>query len=117
MFLTPSSSAGTVRFAITTGGSGGEQRISGPSALPTGVWTHVAVTLSGTTGLLYVNGAEIARNGAIGLRPSALGASTQNYLGRSQYADPYLNGALDSFRLYSRALTPSEINNLYTTGT
>ena len=30
MFLTPRSSAGTARFAITTGGSGGEQRIDAP---------------------------------------------------------------------------------------
>ena len=112
MFLTPQSSAGTARFAITTGGAGAEQRINAPSALPAGTWTHVAVTLSGNLGILYVGGAEVARNAAITLRPGGITASTQNYLGRSQYADPYLNGALDDFRLYSRALSAAEIQSL-----
>ncbi|GII27754.1 glycoside hydrolase family 127 protein [Planotetraspora mira] len=112
MFLTPSSGSGTARFAITTGGSGAEQRVDAPSALPTGVWTHVAVTLSGNLCILYVNRAEVARNAAVTLRPSGLGATTANYLGRSQYADPYLNGQLDDFRLYSRALSAAEIRAL-----
>ncbi|HEV2783720.1 MAG TPA: beta-L-arabinofuranosidase domain-containing protein [Actinophytocola sp.] len=112
MFLSPRSGAGTARFAITTGGAGAEQQINAPAALPAGAWTHVAVTLSGNTGVLYVNGAEVARNANITLRPASLGG-TQNYLGRSQYAgDPYLSGQLDDFRIYSRALSASEISAL-----
>ncbi|GAA5179923.1 glycoside hydrolase family 127 protein [Rugosimonospora acidiphila] len=116
MFLTPRSSSGTVRFAITTGGAGGEQQINGPAALASGVWTQAAVTLSGSTGTLYVNGAAVASNTAITLRPSSLGSTTQTWLGRSQYADPYLTGALDSVRIYGRALSASEIGSLYTAG-
>ena len=109
MFLTPRSSAGTARFAITAGGGGAEQRINGTAALPTGVWTHVAVTVYGSTGILYVNGAEAGRNTAMTLRPADLGALTQTWLGRSQYADPFLDGQIDDFRIYNRALSPSEI--------
>jgi DUF1680 family protein len=116
MFLTPRSSAGTARFAITTGGSGGEQRIDAPAALPAGAWTHVAVTRSGNVGILYVNGAEVARNSSMTLSPSSLGNTTQNWLGRSQYADPYLTGAIDSVRLYSRTLTASEVSGFYSAG-
>ncbi|MDQ7906080.1 glycoside hydrolase family 127 protein [Phytohabitans sp. ZYX-F-186] len=117
MFLTPRSSAGTARFAITTSGSGGEQRINAPAALPTGAWTHVAVTLSGGLGVLYLNGAEVARNAALTLRPADLGSTTQNWIGRSQYGgDPYLDGAVDGFRLYSRALTAAEVADLHATG-
>ncbi|MEV6304428.1 beta-L-arabinofuranosidase domain-containing protein [Actinoplanes sp. NPDC051861] len=117
MFLTPRSSAGTARYAITTGGSGGEQRIDAPAALPTGTWTHVAVTHTGNVGVLYVNGAEVARNSALTVRPSALGATTQNWIGRSQYAgDPYLTAAVDNLRLYSRALSASEVSQLHATG-
>ncbi len=113
MFLTPRSDAGTARFAITSGGAGAEQRINAPSALPTGVWTHVAVTLSGSAGVLYVNGTEVARNSALTLRPGDLGSTTQNWIGRSQYAaDPYLNAAVDDLRLYSRALSATEIAQL-----
>lgn len=113
MFLTPRSSAGTARFAITTAGAGAEQRINAPAALPAGAWTHVAVTLQGNLAVLYVGGAEVARNTAVTLRPGSIAASSQNYLGRSQYAgDPYLNGALDDFRLYSRALSAAEVQTL-----
>jgi DUF1680 family protein len=118
MFFTPRSSSGTARFAITSSGAGGEQRINAPSALPTGAWTHVAVTQTGNLGILYVNGAEVARNTALTVRPSNLGSTSQNWIGRSQYSgDPFLNAAIDSFRVYSRALSAAEVADLFSTGT
>jgi uncharacterized protein len=117
MFLTARSGTGTARFAITATGAGGEQRIDAPAALPAGAWTHVAVTRNANLGVLYVNGAEVARNTALTLSPANLGATTQNWVGRSQYADPYLDGAVDSLRLYSRALTAAEVAGLASTGT
>ncbi|HZN75238.1 MAG TPA: beta-L-arabinofuranosidase domain-containing protein [Micromonosporaceae bacterium] len=117
MFFVPRSSSGTARFAITSSGAGGEQRINAPSALPTGVWTHVAVTQSGNTGILYINGVEVARNASLTLRPSNLGSTTQNWIGRSQYGgDPFLDGAVDGFRVYSRALSASEVASLNSSG-
>jgi uncharacterized protein len=113
LFLTPRSSAGTARFAITTSGAGGEQQINGPTALPAGAWTHVAVTLAGNLGVLYVNGTEAARNANITAPPGSLGSTGLNYLGRSQYSgDPFLNGQLDDVRIYSRALSATEIRAL-----
>lgn len=113
MFLTARNGSGVARFAITTGGAGGEQRIDAPSALPTGVWTHVAVTGSGGVGILYINRSEVARNTGMTLSPASLGSTTQNWIGRSQYgSDPYLDGAVDDLRLYSRALSASEITGL-----
>jgi hypothetical protein len=110
MFLTPRSSAGTARFAITTGGNGGEQRINAPAALPSGAWTHVAVTLTAGVGILYVNRAEAARTSGMTLSPAALGNMTNCWIGRSQYrADPYLNGVVDELRIYGRALSTNEI--------
>src|SRR5262245_19715217 len=94
MFLTPTTGS-TIRFAITTGGSGAEQRINGTSALPTGVWTHVAVTKAGNTGTLYVDGVQVGQNTSMTLSPASLGNTTQNYIGRSQYADTYLDGQID----------------------
>ena len=44
--------------------------------------------------------------------PVALGDTTQNYIGRSQFNDPALNGSVDDFRIYDRALTPAEIGRL-----
>jgi uncharacterized protein len=117
MFLTPRANTGAARFAITTSGSGAEQRIDAPAALPTGGRTHVAVTGDGSTGVLYVNGAEVARNTALTLTPASLGATTANRIGRSQYSgDPYLAAAIDSLRLYSRALSTTEIATLHGEG-
>lgn len=116
MFLTPRTSSGAARFAITSSGAGAEQRINAPSALPTGVWTHVAVTLAGGVGILYVNGVEVARTSGMTVTPTNLGSTNQNWIGRSQYADPYLDGAVDGFRVYSRALSASEVADLHATG-
>lgn len=116
MFLTPRGGSSVIRFAITTNGNGAEQQINGNAALATGSWQHVAVTLSGNLGILYVNGAEVGRNSNMTLRPANLGNTNLNYIGRSQYADPYLDGRVDNFRIYNRALTAAEIGNLYSTG-
>ncbi len=108
------------RFAITQTDNKAEQIInmSTPSALGAGSWNHLAVVL-GTgnpyTGTLYINGVEVGSNAAMTLRPSDVGVTTQNWLGRSQFTaeDPLLSGMLDDFRIYKRALTQSEISALY----
>jgi fibronectin type 3 domain-containing protein len=108
MFLTPYNGS-NMRFAITTNGFNNEQGIN-VTALNTGVWTHVAVTLSGSSAKLYVNGVLSGSNITMTLNPSSLGTTTQNYLGKSQFGpDPYLDGSLDDFRIYNRALTAGEI--------
>ncbi|MEJ5237567.1 MAG: LamG-like jellyroll fold domain-containing protein [Limisphaera sp.] len=117
MFLTArNGSNGRLRFAITVSGSGGEQRMDGP-VLATGLWYHIVVTLRGSVGMLYVNGAPVATNTGLTLRPSSLGPTVNNYLGRSQYAwDPYLDAELDEFQIYRVALRPQEIAALYRLG-
>lgn len=114
MFLT-ADAGGTpgLRFGISSSGNGSEQQLSTNTALPTGVWKHVAVTLSGTTGTLYVDGVQVAANTSMTLKPSSLGTTTLNYIGKSQFGDPYLNGAIDDFKIYSRALTATEIAALF----
>jgi hypothetical protein len=49
------------------------------------------------------------------LSPANLGNTTQYYIGRSQYADPYLDGQLDQFRIYNRALSAAEVLALFQT--
>lgn len=115
MFLAPVSfSSNTVRYAITTSSGGGEQQINTTATLSTGVWHHVGVTLSGNTGVLYLDGAAVGTNNSMTLRPSTLGTTTQNYLGKSQWPDPNLNGSIDDFRIYNRALSAAEITALFT---
>ncbi len=110
MFLTPQNgTSGTLRFAITTNGGGSEQQINCSSTMNTGAWYQVAVTLNGNTSILYLNGNPVGTNSAMTLQPSTLGNTPNNYLGKSQYPDPYLDGMIDEFRIYNTGLSTAEI--------
>jgi hypothetical protein len=110
LFLSPRSAGGLLRFAIQDGN--GEQQLSGP-ALPTNVWTHVAVTIAGNTGKLFVNGVPVATNASMTINPGDVGTKF-NYLGRSRFsADPLFGGRLDDFRFVSSALTDAQVAAIY----
>ncbi|MFE9452087.1 beta-L-arabinofuranosidase domain-containing protein [Streptomyces sp. NPDC006739] len=109
MFLTPLSDSGTLRYAITAGGGGAEQRINA-DPLPTDRWVHVAVTYTGGTAVLYVDGREAGRNTAVTVEPRHFGNHIRSAcIGRSQYDDPYLKAAVDDFRVYGSSLTAAEV--------
>jgi len=107
-YLTPKDAAGKVKFAISASGKGGEQALAGPSALPVGTWTHVAVTLKGDTGTLYVDGKEVASNKAMTLdpdmvlAPNTLAGNDCTFIGRSEKGD-YFKGLITDFRVYVEA--------------
>ncbi|WP_327312917.1 beta-L-arabinofuranosidase domain-containing protein [Streptomyces sp. NBC_01235] len=110
LYLAARNASGVPRFALTTGGAGGEQGLNGTAALPLNQWSHLAVTIAAGTGTLYVNGTAVARNTAMSLTPAALGTLTNNWLGRSNYAsDPVFAGAFGGFDVWSRALTADEV--------
>ncbi|MFJ2605343.1 beta-L-arabinofuranosidase domain-containing protein [Streptomyces sp. NPDC087425] len=105
LYLVARNANGVPRFAVTTGGAAGEQGLDGTAALPTGRWSHLAVTIAGGTGTLYVNGTAVARNTAMTLTPAALGTLAHHWLGRSAYpSDPVFAGAFGGFDVWSRAL-------------
>ncbi|QDU54665.1 LamG-like jellyroll fold domain-containing protein [Aeoliella mucimassa] len=114
MFLTPraSNNSGPLRFAIKTNSSGTEQQLDGPS-LSAGQWYHVAITLTGSTGTMYLDGVPVAVNNNLTLTPGDMGVTTENYLGDSQYAsDPSLQGRIDDFRIYAYALPAEQIQGI-----
>ncbi len=112
LFLTPIANSGNMRFAITTSGNGAEQQINAPFPSPTNSWCHVAVTVDGTVGLLYLDGVPIATNNNLTVRPWQT-LPTTNYIGHSQFgADPLFHGQMSSFRIFGRALSGAEIQNL-----
>ena len=109
-FLTPRASTGKMRFAIRNGN--GEQQINATTALPTNSWCHVAVSLDGVKGILYLNGDPVGTNSALTIRPWQLLARS-NYVGQSQFpADPYFTGRIASFRIFGRSLGGAEIRDL-----
>jgi DUF1680 family protein len=111
LYLAARNGNGVPRFAITTNGPGAEQGIDGTGPLPLNEWSHIAVTIAGTTGTLYVNGVQVGTNTAMSLNPAALGTLAHHWLGRSHFGgDPVLAGAFDDVNLFSRALSAEEIS-------
>jgi DUF1680 family protein len=110
MYLSAHTSTGGPRFAITTSGATGEQRVDATTQLTAGTWAHVAITKVGNVGTLYVDGV-VAGTGTIDLSPADLNATT-NWLGRAQFPQAnikFLNGTLDEFQVLNRGLTAAEV--------
>ena len=112
LYFTPNNGSGQARFSIVNGGA--EQTLT-TSALPTGVWSHVAVTLDGGTGTLLVNGTPAA-SGAITitpdqvLAPNTTNGCQHNYLARSEGSlMPMFQGSLDDVQFFSSALSAAQI--------
>lgn len=114
-FLTvQAAQTGFLRYAITQGGNSDEQQINTNFKMKAGAWTHIVLTQKGNTGILYANGVEVGRNENLTLSPSSLGATTQNFIGRSAYAsDPFLFGWVDDVRVYDCALDAGQVSALY----
>lgn len=109
MYVTLMARKSHTSFAITGASYFGDQALSVP-ALPTGRWVHVAVTYSGTTVTIYVDGISQGSNNEVALAPWQLGETPQNWLGRSQYPnDPPFNGRMQDLRIYSGALDVSQV--------
>lgn len=108
-----------IRFGISNSGhtAEAEQRLEGTTALSSREWHHIVVVLPAGatyTGTLYIDGVAVATNNAMSVHLSDIGTTTMNWLGRSPFTnDPYLNGSLDDFRIYNRALSAEEVAALY----
>ncbi len=110
MFLAPKANSGALRGAIKNGGSEQQMEWSG-TRLPTGTPVHVVWTYdyASTTGKLYVDGELVAQNTGMTIAPSDMGYTVNNYIGRSNWSDPYFWGSIDEFRIYDGALTAAEV--------
>ena len=56
---------------------------------------------------------EVVRSTMVYLGDLSLGSTANTWIGRSQWPDPYLDGQVDAFRIYNRALSSSEVTALY----
>jgi len=109
-------SDGSGRPVFTARNSGAPQTLKAAHAIPTGAWTHLAVALDGSNGVLYVNGKEAAR-GPVAIVPDQVLAANvntarqQNYVGRGIDSGNF-NGSLDTLTIYSQALGPDRMDEL-----
>ncbi|MGX9885519.1 LamG domain-containing protein [Streptomyces sp. NPDC002276] len=109
------------RTGVTTSDFHSEQQTRPGSSyqLLRGMWKHVTYTQTGTTGILYENGVEKARNTNVTITPGSIGGgtTTADYIGRSLYAnDLYFKGRMRDFRVYDRALSDTEVRTIATGG-
>ena len=110
MFLTVSAGGGAALRDHDRAAAAASSSSTAPLRFRSNPWTHVAVTLSGTTGTLYINGNAVATNPNMTLHPVEPRRSRRSdWIGRSQFSDPFLNATVDDFQIYSRALTAAEV--------
>lgn len=115
---------GTGRLSNYMGTSGGTGATIAPSAVATGQWYHVMVTIGSGSQDLYVNGVNVATASIGGsLLNSFSFMSMGGKLNNAQNAPAFdtstqgfLTGYLDDLAFFNGRLTPSQVTNLYTTG-
>lgn len=82
--------------------------------VPLETWTHLAFVSNGSSTTLYVNGVQTGvLNASMAVGRKSLGAADLNSMG---YTD-YMEGRLDDVMIYDKALSGSQIQAIYNTGT
>lgn len=83
-------------------------KLSAPSAFPENQWVHVACVWNGTTATIYQNGVSVASGAQ---RPIGNLTRTNNYIGKSNWADEYYDGKMMDIRIWNTARSQSDIQN------
>jgi PKD repeat protein len=87
-------------------GRAGLNKLYGPATLPINAWTHIATTYDGTTLRFYVNGGQVSSAGVSG---GITTSANPLQIGGDAIYGQYFRGVIDEVRIYSRALSPLEI--------
>lgn len=117
MFMTALNSSGGFRGAYQESGMG-EQLIDCAPRPELGtqhqiVWTQDSDTQTAT---IYLDGAWVGQNTTFSYTPAGIGDTVNDWLGRSQYNDPYFYGSINEFRVYNGTLTDAEVEENYDLG-
>jgi len=80
------------------------------SNIPGNIWTQIGIVVEGFTWKFIFNGAvdKVFTSSRV-----LIHSTVPLWIGRSRASNPYLNGLIGEARIYSRALSASEIQQLY----
>ena len=96
-------------FQQGNGNNGFQQvHVTNAKVIQTGKWYHLLGIKAGANGYLYLDGVEIGRVGGMGIPTISNDPLTIGYAG---YHTPH-SGKIAQVRLYGRALTPEEIQEV-----
>lgn len=96
---------GFPKMGVFSNGNG--PLVGSSQPIPTNQWVHLAATLSGTTGTIYLNGVNVG-SGTLNIPANVL--RTNNYIARSLFAgDEYADAIYDEIRIWNVAKTQSQI--------
>ncbi len=82
--------------------------VSGPSALPTGTWSHIASTFDGSVVKTYLNGSVVAQSNVSGTLATSTGPL---HMGGNGIWGEYYGGLIDEVRIYNGVLTQGQIQS------
>lgn len=111
MVLVPRLNNNQIRYKITCPAGTFQRDVT--YTLPLNQWVHIAISQKGKVFSLYVNGQLQFTDSNATVRPSDMGFTRDNYLGRSQWPnDPYCDHQYDDFRIYNYGLSAEEVSQL-----
>ncbi|HVV25624.1 MAG TPA: LamG domain-containing protein [Candidatus Saccharimonadales bacterium] len=96
------------KFHLWSSEDGGTMNFAGATSLSVNQWYLLTATYDGSTGRVYVNGKLDGSGSGTVLSP----ANTAIFIGHISGVD-YFQGSIADVRLYNRALSQSDITNLY----
>ncbi len=116
MFMVQSDNTLQINYGCGSSGASGRRTKYGTTTLEVGKWYHVAAVLKGPTDMnLYIDAADDA--GTYGGTGGALTYSNgTSFIGCRSDLCNFFNGIIDDVRVYGRALSAEEIEQLYQEG-
>ncbi len=110
--LRVSGSTGKMNFYVANSSAYANPVPISNSIIPFGIWTHFVGTYDGSTAKLYLNGQLQTTTGS--LTGNVNTNSSILAIGRQGPSSArYVSGSLDDVRVYNRALSASEVQQLY----
>ncbi|MCB0806597.1 MAG: T9SS type A sorting domain-containing protein [Bacteroidales bacterium] len=101
-------SGGKLEFGID---DGSWESLTGTTDINTGNWTHVAVTKNGSSIVLYINGIP-DESRSINKSPNVTNMEIGNLFQANNQQNYYFPGSMDEIRIWSAALTQSELKEI-----